>query len=164
MKKTCNKILNIGDIYKNKIDSYYNMDKYKIYTREFVKRYKKEYKLVYKLMKDKDKTLFVMYKRCERWYEQAENINIPIEKIHIKSKLGSYMSGGCGIGPSLLAGLTSSGVFAYMNHYLKRMEPVSLFVYSIIVIFFGINVLISEDDEVEMYNIFLSILDNKDNI
>lgn len=161
MKKACKKILDISDIYKTKI---YCMDKYKIYTREFVKKYKKEYKQVYKSMKDKDKTLCIMYKRCSEWYNNAENINIPMEKIHIKSKLGSYMSGGCGIGPSLLAGLTSSGVFAYMNHYLKDMQPISLFVYSMIVIFFGINVLISEDDEVEMYNIFLNILESKENI
>ena len=82
----------------------------------------------------------------------------PIEKIHIKSKLGSYTSGGCGIGASLLAGLTASGVFSYMDIYVKRLGGFSLMTYALFVFFFGLKILQNEDDNVEMYNIFLAAI------
>lgn len=133
---------------------------YKILAPDIVKKYKTNYKIIFKLSKSKNQTLYIMYEKVKRWYESEENINLSLEKIHIRSKLGSYMSGGCGIGPSLLASLTASGVFAYINNYLKKLGPISLVCYGCAVAFFGINVLLSEDNEVEMYNIFLEVLDN----
>lgn len=87
-----------------------------------------------------------------------DKINWNLEKIHIKTKLGSYTSGGCGIEASLLAGLTASGVFTYMDTYMKRLNPISLIIYAVAVMFFAIKVLANEDHTVEMYNMFLDVI------
>lgn len=132
-------------------------DNYKIHTPEMVKKYRECYKFTMRVTKHRDKTLFIMYKKVKEWYKK-ENINYNIEKIHIKSKLGSYTSGGCGIGASLLAGLTASGVFSYMDIYVKRLGGFSLMTYALFVFFFGLKILQNEDDNVEMYNIFLAAI------
>lgn len=156
------KSVDLNNIYikKENIARKIDVVDFKIYTPEIIKKYKKTFKTVLKLSKNKDYTLYIMYGKVKRWYKEIENINFHLEKVHIRSKLGSYMSGGCGIGPSLLASLTASGVFAYINNYLKKLGPISLVCYGCVVAFFGINVLLSEDSEVEMYNIFLEVLDN----
>lgn len=158
------KFLNSDNIYSKceKIANKVVTKEYKIFTPDIVKKYKSNYKIILKLSKDKEHTVYIMYGKVKRWYESEENINLSLEKIHIRSKLGSYMSGGCGIGPSLLASLTASGIFAYINNYLKKLGPMSLVCYGFAVALFGINVLLSEDNEVEMYNIFLEVLDNLD--
>lgn len=130
---------------------------YKIYTPELVKKYRKCYRFTMKVTKHRDKTMFIMYKKVSQWYRD-ENINYSIEKIHIKSKLGSYTSGGCGIGASLLAGLTASGVFSYMDIYVRKLGPLSLMTYSFLLLFFGLKILQNEDEIVEMYNIFLEVI------
>ena len=130
---------------------------YKIYTPEMVKKYKECFKFTMKITKCHDKTLFIMYKKVEKWYMNDE-INWNLEKVHIKTKLGSYTSGGCGIEASLLAGLTASGIFTYMDSYMKKLNPLSLVIYIVAVIFFGIKVLANEDKTVEMYNMFLDVI------
>ncbi len=144
---------------KNKLFSNKNSDycEYKIYTPEMVKKYKECFKFTMKITKHHDKTLFIMYKKVEQWY-MDDKINWNLEKIHIKTKLGSYTSGGCGIEASLLAGLTASGVFTYMDTYMKRLSPLSLIIYAVAVMFFGIKVLANEDNTVEMYNMFLDVI------
>ena len=101
-----------------------------------------------------------MYDKVWNWYEQEEDMNISLEKIYIKTKLGSFSSGGCGIGASLLAGLTASGMYSYMDNYLKKLDPFFLIVYIILILCFAIKVLYSEENKVEMYNMFLEILNN----
>lgn len=130
---------------------------YKIYTPDMVKKYRDCYKFTMKITKHRDKTMFIMYKKVKEWYKN-ENINYNIEKIHIKTKLGSYTSGGCGIGASLLAGLTASGVFSYMDIYVKNLGPLSVMTYALFILFFGLKILQNEDDNVEMYNIFLEVI------
>lgn len=130
---------------------------YKIYTPEMVKKYRECYKFTMKITKHRDKAMFIMYKKVEEWYK-IENINYNLEKIHIKTKLGSYTSGGCGIGASLLAGLTASGVFSYMDIYVRKLGPVSLMTYAFLIMFFGLKILQNEDDNVEMYNMFLEVI------
>lgn len=149
---------NLVKIKSNNKQEIINND-FKIYTPEIVQKYKSSFKLVKKITKNKDKTLYIMYEKVNRWYEKKENINVGLEKIHIKSKLGSYMSGGCGIGASLLANLTASGIFVYINSCIKKLSPIALICYAVMVTSFGITVLVKEDDEVEMYNIFLEVLE-----
>ena len=153
-------IKNIVD-FKNKIIKKKNIkvDDYKIYTPEIVKKYRECYKFTMKVTKHRDKTMFIMYKRVEEWYRN-KNIDYNIEKIHIKSKLGSYTSGGCGIGASLLAGLTASGVFSYMDICIKKLGRFSLITYALFVLFLGLKILQNEDDNVQMYNIFLAVIND----
>lgn len=132
---------------------------FKIYTPEIIKKYKKSFKTILKLSKNRDYTLYIMYGKVKRWYKDIENLNVHLEKVHIRSKTGSYMSGGCGIGASLLASLTASGVFSFINTYAKKLGTISLVCYGISVACFGVSVLINEDNEVEMYNIFLEVLE-----
>ena len=156
------KFLNSKNIYSKgeKIAKQMVTKEYKIFTPNIVEKYKASFKTILKISKDREYTVYIMYSKVKRWYRLEENINLSLEKIHIRSKLGSYMSGGCGIGPSLLVSLTASGIFAYTNNYLKKFGSISLICYGCAVAFFGINVLLSEDNEVEMYNIFLEVLDN----
>ncbi|MDO5517323.1 MAG: hypothetical protein Q4F66_07180 [Clostridium sp.] len=144
---------------KNKIFKQKNVkiDNYKIYTPEMVKKYRDCYRFTMKITKHRDKTMFIMYKKVEEWYKN-ENINYNLEKVHIKTKLGSYTSGGCGIGASLLAGLTASGVFSYMDIYVRKLGPLSLMTYALLIMFFGLKILQNEDDNVEMYNMFLEVI------
>lgn len=134
-----------------------NSNKYEIYTPEIVKKYKECIKFTLKITKHKQKTMYIMYRNVEEWYKDKD-MNYNLEKIHIKTKLGSYTSGGCGIGASLLAGLTASGVFSYMDVYIRNLGYVSLVVYAVIVFLFGFRILKNEDDNVEMYNMFLEVL------
>lgn len=60
-----------------------------------------------------------MYNKIQNWYENEESTELSMEKIYIKTKLSSYISGGCGIKSSLLSGLTASDVF-YMDRYMKK--------------------------------------------
>lgn len=144
---------------KNKLIRNKNPDysEYKIYTPEMTKKYKECFKFTMKVTKQRDKTLFIMYKKVEKWY-MNDNINLNLERIHIKTKLGSYSSGGCGIEASLLAGLTASGIFTYIDTYMKKLSPISLFIYTGALLLFGIKVLINEDNMVEMYNMFLDVI------
>lgn len=144
---------------KNKVikNKNYNYDEYKIYTPEMVKKYKECFKFTMKVTKHRDKTLFIMYKKVEEWYKN-DKINFNLEKIHIKTKLGSYTCGGCGIEASILAGLIASGVLTYIDTYMKKMNFFSLFVYIASLIIFGIRILVNEDNMVEMYNMFLDVI------
>lgn len=150
-----NKVIKI----KKKFFEYKNFDyfEYKIYTPEMVKKYRECFNFTMKMTKHHDKTLFIMYKKVEQWY-MDENINWNMEKIHIKTKLGSYTSGGCGIEASILAGLTASGVCTYMDTYMKRLSPLSIAIYITALVIFGIKVLTNEDRTVEMYNMFLDVI------
>ena len=127
-----NKVINI----KNKLFKSKNFDysDCKIYTPEMVKKYKECFKFTMKVTKNHDKTLFIMYKKVEQWY-MHENINWNMEKIHIKTKLGSYM-----------------------DTYMKKLSPLSLAIYAVAVLFFGMKVLADEDKTVEMYNMFLDVI------
>ncbi|HBJ2622477.1 TPA: hypothetical protein LA827_002225 [Clostridium botulinum] len=132
-------------------------DEYKIYAPKIAKKYKKTFKILLKFTKNRDKTLYIMYDKVKKWYK-AENINISMEKIYVKTKLGSYLSGGCGIEASLLTNLTASAVFAYTSLYIKKLGTISILCYMLIISFYGLIVLSKEDDEVEMYNLFLEVL------
>ncbi len=137
-----------------------NTNEYKIYTPEIIKKYKKDFNTILKMNNDKTKTKFVMYYKVWNWYEKQEYINISLEKVFIKTKLGSFTSGGCGLAASLLAGLTASGIYSYMDNYIKKLGPVFLLVYIAFVLSFGIKILYNEDNKVEMYNLFLEVLNN----
>lgn len=138
---------------------YSNQNKDKIYTPEIIKKYKKLFKTIFRLNENKTKIKFIMYDNVWIWYEE-EDINISLEKIYIKTKLGSFSSGGCGIGASLLAGLTASGIYSYMDNYLKNLGTFFLIVYIILILCFGVKILYTEDNKVEMYNMFLEVLNN----
>ncbi|MVX63202.1 hypothetical protein GKZ28_05750 [Clostridium chromiireducens] len=133
---------------------------YKLYTPEMIEEYKVTFKRILKMTNDKARTKFIMFNKVEEWYKNEKNINISMEKIYLKSKLGSFTSGGCGIGASLLAGLTASGIFSYIDNYLKKLGPFFLTIYIVLVLCFGIKILYDEDSKVEMYNVFLEALNN----
>jgi|GEM_PF-2133712 len=135
-----------------------NSNNYKLYTPEIIEEYKETFKRILKMTNDKSKTKFIMLNKVEEWYKNKKNINISMEKIYLKSKLGSFTSGGCGIGASLLAGLTASGIFSYIDNYLKKLGPVFLTTYILLVLYFGIKILYDEDSKVEMYNMLLEVL------
>jgi hypothetical protein len=139
-----------------------NTADYKIYTPEIIQKYKDSYKIILKLTNNEDKAKFIMYKKVIKWFEKEKIINVSIEKIYIKSKLGSYTSGGCGLGASFFAGLIASGLFSYMDSYIKKLGPFFFVVYFILVLCFGIKILSDEDKKVEMYNMFLEALNNLD--
>ena len=136
---------------------------YKIYTPEIIIKYKDSFKTLLKLTNDKTKTKFLMYNKVWKWYENEESINLSMERIFINTKLGSYSSGGCGIGASLFAGLTASGIFSYMDVYVKGLEPLFFALYSILILSFGAKILSNEDNKVEMYNMFLEVINNLEN-
>lgn len=133
---------------------------YKIYTPEIIIKYKNSFKTLLKLTNNKTKTKFIMYNQVWKWYENEDNSNLCMEKIYIQSKLDSYTSGGCGIGASFFAGLTASGVFSFFNNYLKRTGPFFVAIYVVLVLCFGVKFLSNEDNKVEMYNMFLEVLNN----
>jgi hypothetical protein len=135
-----------------------NSNNYKLYTPEMIEEYKETFKRIMKMTNDKNKTKFIMLNKVEEWYKNKKNINISMEKVYLKSKLGSFTSGGCGIGASLLAGLTASGIFSYIDNYLKKLGPFFLTTYILLVLYFGIKILYDEDSKVEMYNMFLEVL------
>ncbi|WP_297429338.1 hypothetical protein [Clostridium sp.] len=145
---------------KKIIASKENFNNFKLYTPEMIEKYKSCFKRILKITNDKTKTNYIMYKKVWKWYESEKNININMEKIFIKSKLGSYTSGGCGIGASLLAGIAASSIFSYMDNYLKKLGPAFVIIYIILILFFGIKILSNEDKKVEMYNMFLEILND----
>jgi len=135
----------------------------KIYTSEIIIKYRNSFKTLLKLTNDKTKTKFLMYNKVWKWYENEESINLSMERIFINTKLGSYSSGGCGIGASLFAGLTASGIFSYMDVYVKGLEPLFFALYSILILSFGAKILSNEDNKVEMYNMFLEVINNLEN-
>lgn len=137
-----------------------NINEYTIYTPHITQKYVKVFKTMYKLTKDKSKVNFLMYDKVWKWYEDKENMNISLEKIYIKTKLGSFTSGGCGIGASLLAGLTASGIYSYIDDYIKRLGTPFIILYIILILGFGFKILYNEDKKVEMYNMFLEVLNN----
>lgn len=145
---------------KTNIISSQDSKNFKLYTPEMIEKYESCFNRIFKITNDKNKTKFIMYKKAYKWYEEEKNINISMEKIFIKSKLGSYTSGGCGIGASMFAGLTASGIFSYMDSYLKKLGPTFMVVYIILAFIFGFKILSNEDKKVEMYNVFLEILNN----
>ena len=133
---------------------------YKIYTPEIIDKYKNCFNTILKITNSKTQTKFMMYNRVFRWYQNEEKINLSMEKIYIKTKLGSYTSGGCGIGASIFAGLTASGIFSYIDNYIKKLSPFFLAIYVVLALYFGIKILSNEDNKVEMYNMFLEVLNN----
>jgi hypothetical protein len=135
-------------------------DEYKIYTPDITQKYEKMFKTMCKIIKDKNKVKFLMYDKVWKWYENEEDMNISLEKIFIKGKLGSFTSGGCGIGASLLAGLTASGIYSYIDDYIKRLGTSFIILYVILILGFGFKILYNEDKKVEMYNMFLEVLNN----
>lgn len=163
-ESSSNKKLNDKKIYT--LDEYNKTarcENFKIYTPEIIKKYRNSFKTLFKLTNDNTKTKFIMYNKVWKWYENEESINLNMEKIYIKTKLGSYSSGGCGIGASLFAGLTASGVFSYMDTYVKRLGPLFFALYAILVLIFGVKILSNEDNKVEMYNMFLEVINNLEN-
>ena len=163
-ESSSNKKLNDKKIYT--LDEYIKTarcENFKIYTPEIIKKYRNSFKTLFKLTNDNTKTKFIMYNKVWKWYENEESINLNMEKIYIKTKLGSYSSGGCGIGASLFAGLTASGVFSYMDTYVKRLGPLFFALYAILVLIFGVKILSNEDNKVEMYNMFLEVINNLEN-
>lgn len=134
-------------------------DKYTIITPKIVEKYKHRYKRLLKEFKNRDKAICVLYDEVYDLYKENYNLNMSMEKIHIKTKLGSYLSGGCGIGPSLLTSLVGSSIFAYMNSYFKKLtSPVAL-LYCSLVVLLAIYLLTIQDNQVEMYNLFLEVLE-----
>ena len=83
-----------------------------------------------------------------------------MEKIYIKTKLGSYLSGGSGIGSSLLASLIGSGLFTYMSTLMQKLDGMLTFGYFSIVTGFAVYLLTLQDNQVEMYNMLLEIIEN----
>lgn len=136
---------------------------YKIYTPELIKKYQDSFKPILKATGNKTKAKFIMYDKVWSWYINQPNINLKMERIHIKTKLGSFTSGGCGIGASLFAGLTASGIFSYMDNYIKRLAPLFLIIYVLLLLGFGVKFLSNEDKKVEMYNMFLEVLNSLEN-
>ncbi|SFC21440.1 hypothetical protein [Clostridium uliginosum] len=158
------KVLDLTNIYSKheKIAKEVANNEYKIYTPYMVKKYKSTFKVLNKLTNNRDHTLYIMYGKVKKWYGSEKKLNVSMEKIHVKTKLGSYLSGGCGIGASLLTNLTASGMFAYSTQYIKNFGPLSLICYVFVITCFGITVLCREDDQVEMYNMFLEVLNELD--
>jgi len=134
-------------------------DEYKIITPEIVEKYKHRYKKSLKKFKNRDKVIFLLYDEVYDFYNEKNNLNISLEKIHIKTKLGSYLSGGCGIGPSLLTTLVGSSIFNYMNNYFKKLTSPIALIYCSIVVIIAIYLLTIQDNQVEMYNLFLEVLE-----
>lgn len=134
-------------------------DEYKIITPEIVEKYKHRYKKLLKKFKNRDKVIFLLYDEVYDFYNEKNNLNISLEKIHIKTKLGSYLSGGCGIGPSLLTTLVGSSIFAYMNNYFTKLTSPIALLYCSIVVIIAIYLLTIQDNQVEMYNLFLEVLE-----
>lgn len=157
-----NNLANLSDKHSRKdmITKIAKTNDCKIYTPEMIQKYKDCFKRILKITKDKTKTKFILYKKIYKWYENENNLNISMEKIYIKSKLGSYESGGCGIGASLFAGITASGIFSYIDNYIKELDPAFLTIYAASILYFGIKILSKEDRKVEMFNMFLEVLNN----
>ena len=145
-----------------KINKIKNIDSvnFKIYTPEMIEKYKDYQKRILKINNDKVKAKFMLYRKIYNYYSQECDLNISIERIYIKSKLDSYTFGGCGIGASILAGLTASSIFSYIDNYIKKLSPTFLAIYIILILVFGLKVLSNEDHKVEMYNMFLEVLNN----
>lgn len=134
-------------------------DNYKIVTPEIAYKYKYRYKKLLKKVKNRDKAICILFNEIYALYIEKKNLNISMEKIHIKTKLGSYLSGGCGIGPSLLTSLVGSSLFTYMNSYFKKLTSPVAVLYCSIVVFLAIYLLTIQDNQVEMYNLFLEVLE-----
>lgn len=143
-----------------KINKIKNIDNCKIYTPEMIQKYKNYKNKILKITKDKTQINFIIYKKIYNWYISEDNLNVGMERIYIKSKLGSYTSGGCGIGASILAGLTASGIFSYIDNYIKKLRPAFITIYIVLIVVFAFKILSNEDDKVEMYNMFLEVLNN----
>lgn len=139
-----------------------NTKDYRIYTPEIIHKYKNSFKRILKFTNDKTKTKFIMYNKVVKWYENEKCLNIKMEKIYIKSKLDSFTSGGCGIGASFFAGLIASGLFSYIEDNLKKLGLISFSIYSLLILCSGFKILSNEDRKVEMYNMFLEVLNNLD--
>ncbi len=136
-----------------------NMEGYCIETPNIAIYYKKEYKRLLKIYKNREKVINILYNKIYRKYKNT-NCNFSLERIYIKTKLGSYLSGGCGIGPSLLTSLVGSGIFAYMNTMMKKLTNTLSVLYFSMVTAFAIYLLTMVDNEVEMYNLMLEIVEN----
>ncbi|MFT8349968.1 hypothetical protein [Clostridium saccharoperbutylacetonicum] len=133
---------------------------YKIYTEEIIPKYRENYKRILRLTNDKTKTKYIIYKKIMKWYKNENNINITMEKIFVRSKLGSYTCGGCGITASFFAGLASSGIIYYIDHFINEISPLLFPLYFITLLSFVAKHLSSEDKKVEMYNMFLEVLEH----
>ncbi len=137
-----------------------NSNSFKIYTPEMIEKYKDYQRRLLKINEDKVKAKFLLYRKIYNYYSQESYLDISIERIYIKSKLDSYTFGGCGIGASILAGLTASGIFSYIDNYIKKLSPTFLGIYIVLILVFGLKILSNEDSKVEMYNMFLEVLNN----
>lgn len=157
-----NNLLKIDDNYLNgrQKNSHENTKEYKIYTPEISIKYKENFKKILKLTNDKNKTNFIMYNKVFKWYQNEKYVDVKMEKIYIKSKLGSYNSGGCGLSASFLAGLTSSGIIYYLDNYIEKIGSIAFPIYFFTILCFGVKILSREDYKVEMYNMFLEVLNN----
>lgn len=144
----------------NKSSKKVNSNNFKIYTPEMIEKYKDYQRRLLKINEDKVKAKFLLYRKIYNYYSQENNLDISIERIYIKSKLDSYTFGGCGIGASILAGLTASGIFSYIDNYIKKLSPTFLGIYIVLILVFGLKILSNEDSKVEMYNMFLEVLNN----
>ena len=129
-------------------------------TPFIVKYYKIDYKNLLPIYRKREKVIKMLYEITMAKYCEEENIDFTMEKIYIKTKLGSYLSGGCGIGPSLLASLIGSGLFTYMSTFIQRLNGMLTFGYFSIVTGFAIYLLTLQDNQVEMYNMLLEIIEN----
>lgn len=90
-----------------------------------IEKYKDYQRRLLKINEDKVKAKFLLYRKIYNYYSQESYLDISIERIYIKSKLDSYTFGGCGIGASILAGLTASGIFSYIDNYIKNLVRLS---------------------------------------
>ena len=135
-------------------------DNYSLKTPCIVDYYKMEYKNLLKKYKNRQIAIKILYDISMEKYLEEKTVDYRMEKIYIKTKLGSYLSGGCGIGPSLLASLIGSGIFTYMSTLIEKLDGMLTFGYFSIVTGFAIYLLTLQDNQVEMYNMLLEIIEN----
>lgn len=158
-----NNLAKINNYNKMASTQLFNNKEYNIYTPEIIQRYKEYFKRLLKFTNDKTETKFIMYNKVLKWYNKKEFLNVSMEKIYIRSKLDSYTSGGCGIIGSFFAGLIASSVFSFIDDFFKKLNPIFLVVYIMIIILLGVKFLSNEDKNTEMYNVFLEVLNKLDN-
>ena len=48
----------------------------------------------------------------------------------------------------------------YIDNYIKKLSPTFLGIYIVLILVFGLKILSNEDSKVEMYNMFLEVLNN----
>jgi len=134
--------------------------KYNIITPEIVTMYKSDYRKLMKKYENHEEVLSILYKKVKLHYKEQKCNDYKFERMHIKTKLGSYLSGGCGIGPSLMSSLIGSSLFTYINSTIRRLRFSLILIYCSLVTALCIYMLTIQDEQVEMYNLFLEILED----